>query len=183
MERAIDEAGLENAESDPGLACFLGVMSALAGRHDDAVRRLDPLSGLGDVPTFGGCEKSEINAWQALAWSLQQTGETGRADALLDEVERHAAELREVGIFERSDQLFDLARNAALLQQPDLAIERLERAIEAGWRNAYVERHDPRWGAVREDPRFHALMDRVREDVDAQRAEVARIEAERQAAD
>ena len=57
-------------------------------------------------------------------------------------------------------------------------LDRLERALRAGWRQYYVMRHDPRWAALADNPRYRALMAEVKADVDRQRAEVERIDAE-----
>jgi hypothetical protein len=60
----------------------------------------------------------------------------------------------------------------------DLALERLEQAVEAGWRQYYINMHDPRWSTLTDDPRYQALMAEVKADVDRQRAEVERIDAQ-----
>ena len=50
-----------------------------------------------------------------------------------------------------------------------LAMERLERAVDAGWRNYYIRHHDPRWASVQDHSRYVALMATVKADIDRQR--------------
>ena len=47
-----------------------------------------------------------------------------------------------------------------------------------GWRDYYVQHHDPRWAPLIDNPRYQALMAEVKADVDRQRAEVERMDAE-----
>lgn len=58
------------------------------------------------------------------------------------------------------------------------ALERLRAAVDAGWRGYYRAIHDPRWEFVRDDPRFASLKARVKTDVERQREDVERREAE-----
>jgi hypothetical protein len=73
---------------------------------------------------------------------------------------------------------YRFALNALLAGSFDLALERLQRATEAGWRDYYMAHNDPRWRTVAGDARYLALMAAVKADVDAQRAEVERQDAE-----
>lgn len=56
------------------------------------------------------------------------------------------------------------------------ALDGLELAIEAGWRGYYVKERDPYWASGAKDPRYRALMAKVKADVDRQRAEVQRVD-------
>jgi hypothetical protein len=69
------------------------------------------------------------------------------------------------------------AQTAVLVGDKDLAILRLGQAVEAGWRDYYSLSNDPRWKSVADDPRFKRLMATVKADVDAQRAQLERVEA------
>jgi hypothetical protein len=60
----------------------------------------------------------------------------------------------------------------------ELALDRLEQAVRAGWREYYIRQHDPRWAALKDNPRYQALMAEVKADVDRQRAEVEHIDAQ-----
>jgi len=59
-----------------------------------------------------------------------------------------------------------------LLDHHDDALDRLQRAIDAGWRDYYLRFHDPRWNALRDNPRYQAMMEMVKADVDRQREAV-----------
>ena len=151
-----------------------GVLLALAGDHAAAKQVMAPLE---DRPADLG-DGSEISARQALAWSYSVTGRNDKAVGLLQELDRLMSDVASNGTMHRSEQLFAYARNAALLGQADLALDRLQRAVDAGWRDYYVDQHDPRWGALKGDARYQALMAEVKADVERQRAEVARLEAD-----
>jgi len=60
----------------------------------------------------------------------------------------------------------------------DEALAWLERAVAAGWREYYLRLNDPYWAAVEDNPRFRAQMELVRKDIDRQRTEIARIDAD-----
>ena len=56
------------------------------------------------------------------------------------------------------------------------ALDGLEQAIQAGWREYYLQEHDPYWASIANHPRYRTLMAKVKADVDRQRAEVQRAE-------
>ncbi len=58
-----------------------------------------------------------------------------------------------------------------------MALDWLERAVAAGWRDYYLRQNDPYWASLADDPRFRAQMEIVRKDIERQRAEIARIDA------
>ena len=85
----------------------------------------------------------------------------------------------ELGRLHESNDLYFFARNALLLGDHELALARLEEAVAAGWRDYYIHQPDPRWADMQDNPGYTALMARVKQDVDRQRAEVERIDAEK----
>ena len=143
---------------------MLGVLEALAGDHSAAIERL---SSLGDVQGMSG--PGGVDAVQALAWAYAKTGQADRSEPLL--LERQGTLF-----FHMHDVPYGYALNAALRGEDEQALDRLEAIIESGWRTYYVQHHDPRWGALRNDPRFQALMEKVKADVDRQRAELEAME-------
>ena len=65
----------------------------------------------------------------------------------------------------KSDILFFFALNTMLMGDHDLALDRFEMAVAAGWRDYYIHHHDPRWAAFKDNPRYQALMGEVKADV------------------
>ena len=57
----------------------------------------------------------------------------------------------------------------ALVGDSNGALAELQRAYDAGWRDYGIAAIDPMLAALRDDPRFRALVDRARADVAAQR--------------
>ncbi|MFC1702015.1 hypothetical protein ACFL1J_04645 [Pseudomonadota bacterium] len=96
---------------------------------------------------------------------------------LLEIVEQWFAQKNSSVAMVKSTQLYEAARNAVLMGNKELALNRLEQAVTAGWRAYYINKHDPRWDALKDDPRYQALMAQVQADVDRQRTEVERIDA------
>src|SRR6185295_2912794 len=71
-----------------------------------------------------------------------------------------------------------LCAEAALLRgDRNQALTLFERAMAAGWRDYYLREHDVYWASVANDPRYRALMAKVKADVDRQAAEIAKIDA------
>lgn len=149
---------------------FYGYFLAMAGDYEEAVEVLQsryegtPVQ-LGDL---------ELDARHSLALALIGVGEEQRARALLQSIELAAADQRELDP-ERNPFAYWLARNAALLGEKDLALERMRRAIDTGWRGYYTDSHDPRLSSIADDPRFKTMMAEVKADVDRQRAEVEAV--------
>jgi TolB-like protein len=159
----------------PGWRRF-GELQALAADYDGAVATLAP--GLRrDAPIIGA---TDLDVWghQHLAWAYISLGAPDEARWMLDRIEQEFEDADSAGRLHGSESLYLFAQNALLLGDTDLALDRLERAIEAGWRFYYVSHHDPRWQSLADDPRFLSLMERVKADVDRQRIEVEKIDAE-----
>lgn len=66
---------------------------------------------------------------------------------------------------------------ALLSGDVDEALDLVEGALTAGWRDYYLRQGGPYWAVLEEDPRFRAQMRIARRDIDRQRAEVERIDA------
>ena len=159
-------------------ALYYGDTQALSGDFDGAIRTLEPLIGPPESIKVGEFHWSTVDILHSLAWSYQQVGIPDEARALLEEIEEQVEAIKQRGFMHGSNNLFFSARNALLLGNIDLAVSRLEQAIEAGWRDYYIQRPDPRWSALADNPRYQALMAEVKADVDRQRAEVERQDAE-----
>ncbi len=93
-------------------------------------------------------------------------------------IEEHFRRIERDGRLHRSAELFEYARNQALLGDAAGALDLLEQAADAGWRGYHAIRSDPRWAPLREEPRFQGVLERIKADIDAQRAQVEAIDAE-----
>src|SRR5690606_36089762 len=102
------------------------------------------------------------------AYVLQKRGETSRASSLTAEAERYARE-RIAGGDDSPVQRVELAATAALRGETDPALEWLEQAFEAGYRDYGALECDPIFRPLGGDPRFIDLLDRIRGDVQMQR--------------
>jgi len=154
-------------------ASFHGFYLAMAGEYQEAVEELESAYEGGQFIADG----EEIDGRQALAFSLIEMGEKERAQTILQAIEQGASGSQGEGR-DRNPLVYWLARNAALLGERDVALERLRKAIDTGWRGYYINDHDPRWDSLKDDHRFRAMMAEVKADLDRQRLEVERLDAE-----
>jgi tetratricopeptide (TPR) repeat protein len=116
-------------------------------------------------------------------WYVSSTARARYARLLLDQTRAAEAEpliriaeekaRSAVGRGSRPFDWIELAGVQALRRDADGAIESLERAYEYGARGYGFLDPDPMFAAVRSDPRFRALMNRMRDDVAAQRQRAA----------
>jgi len=182
--QAVEELGQARAANGislsqlPGdVVFFYGICQALASDYSGSIEtlaeRLPSAMDPGVLGTVYG-----VDAYQALAWAHSQSGMPGESRQRLETVEQgFSRDHDSVGLV-RSADLYAAARNAVLMGDNELALERLERAISAGWRDYYIQRHDPRWSALAVDPHYQLLMEKVKADVDRQREEVEKVDAE-----
>jgi TolB-like protein/predicted Zn-dependent protease len=152
-----------------------GELQAQAGDFDGALATLEPWLQQTDINARGTTGEMPSHA---LAWAYRETGRGEEAEKILGAIERHFASYEAQNLLHSSDDLFNYAQNALLLGNHDTAIDRLERAVDAGWREYLIRRHDPRWAPLQNHPRYVSLMQRVMADVERQRAKVERIDAE-----
>jgi len=168
--------GMTLSDLTPWLESHMGRLQALAGDHVGAVATLAPL--LTDSGADGDFDDEEVEARWALAWSYVQLGAPDRAEQLLRPLKDRQQKMREQGLAHSSNALFATAQTALQLGAETLALDRFEAAVRAGWRQYYKYHHNPIWSTVADNPRYQALMAEVKADVDRQRAEVERIDAE-----
>ncbi len=62
--------------------------------------------------------------------------------------------------------------NTLLLGDAPRALEQLEKAEQSGWRRYQAVLRDPRWAALRDEPRFQAIVARSKADIALQRERV-----------
>jgi TolB-like protein/Tfp pilus assembly protein PilF len=174
LEQSLAERNVDLEKEQPVFTWFLGSAHALAGDYSGAIALLRP--------QFEGRpatnDEWELDARLALAWAYLETGADAEATALLEELESVYATERAAGTEPGNPHLYFYAQNAALLGETELALDRLERAIELGWREAIINRHDPRMASLWDNPRYQTLIAWVESDVARQRAEIEAMDAE-----
>lgn len=154
---------------------FLALYYALAANYDQAIAVAEPaLHGVTvDLEAGWG-----LTGFEALAWAYLQSGREHEANTILRQIDRAYADVDADGRLHNSDALYLYATNAVVMNEPGLALERLQRAVQAGWRQYEINRHDPRWAPLHGHPRYQGLVQRVVADVKRQREQVERIDAD-----
>lgn len=147
------------------LGCNYGYLAALAGEYSEAINLIH-----GTDKTSDGCDFHNYDANLALVWSYLHSGETGKAESTLQKTSQLFMERDRIGHLKRSNDLYHYALTALLLDDNEAALERLQRAIDAGWREYYLHRYDPRWSALHDEPQYIEMMEWVKADVDRQAA-------------
>jgi hypothetical protein len=102
------------------------------------------------------------------AYALHKRGDSARSKLLAAEAERYARDRIAAGD-DRPEQRVELAAAAALRGETDTALEWLERAFEAGYRDYGFLERDPIFRPLSRDAGFGRVLDRTRRDVQAQR--------------
>jgi TolB-like protein/Tfp pilus assembly protein PilF len=181
LQRVLTEQGLALRDLPFMMVRWLGVLPGLAGRCDESIDLLEPAlypERPDKLPAYDFNDESSRDALHLLAWCQQQTGNEARAKEILQHGENLVAERIEQGEQPLSGVQFFHARNAAMLNDIDLAVARLEGAIAAGWRSLNLHAREPFWAKLRADTRAAALLQKVRDDISRQRAQVEAMDAE-----
>jgi TolB-like protein/DNA-binding winged helix-turn-helix (wHTH) protein/tetratricopeptide (TPR) repeat protein len=134
---------------------LMGRVAAFSGDPASAVTRLAPYFPprvLRQGPGAGGLQ---WDTWLTYVWALQQRGETTRAR---NELEAFQRTVFPSGVpAEAPPDIYYLAALAAALGgDADGALAQLDAALARGWNDAALMRHDPRWGALADNPRVMA---------------------------
>jgi TolB-like protein/DNA-binding winged helix-turn-helix (wHTH) protein/tetratricopeptide (TPR) repeat protein len=177
FRETLDEAGLEIGRIPRRLTYVYGELQALAGEYEGAIATLEPLI---DPATVNfNISLLEGDALHALAWTWMKTGAHDKAGALLRPADKRFRQWQAAGRLRHfSEGLAYFARKTLLLGDVELALELLDQAVEAGWREYYVKIRDPRWASVDAEPGFKSIMARVKSDIDQQRARMEQVDAE-----
>ncbi len=173
---AMARQGQSLEDANRYIRLWWGLLQSLAGDHLGAIEALEPFARVARGMAFG--DPVDSDAIYALVWSLQQAGRPEEAQDILTAIEQAIAEYESEVEFPDSERVFFNALAALLGGDRDLAIARLERAVDIGWSDYYLWRHDPRLALLADEPRFRQVMAAVRAKVDEQRVEVERIDAE-----
>ena len=176
FKATLQERGKAIGQESVNVRWSYGAVLARAGLHAEAIAVLEPL--VGAEPSLQQPKPTpQLDAAHALAWSYLHMGARAKGEALLAKLWALCqAELPAVPSPD-SDLLHYCAETALLREDRDQALELLERAVAAGWREYYLREHDPYWASLRNDSRYRALMARVKADVNRQAAEIARVDA------
>jgi hypothetical protein len=174
----LEEHELEIAELPLEFKLNFGTLQALSGSYEDAIGTLEPLTDSGKPLRLLPGAVYEINALQALAWAHRGSGNPKAAATILDDLESGFLQEQAAGRLHSSHMRYRFALNALLAGSVDLALDRLEQAIDAGWRDYYMVHNDPRWRQIAGNYRYLELMAAVKADLHAERAEVERQDAE-----
>jgi len=173
---ALSERRMTFADLDGVERLIAGVDLARDGDYAAAIEALEPVVDA-EFPDRAAIPGSFIHGAHALAWSYLHTGADAKAERLLATEARECSALRADGRLRNSFDLHRCAQTELLRDNVEQALAGLEKAIEAGWSEYYLHERDPLWASVASDPRYRALMAKVKTDVDRQRAEVRRIDA------
>jgi TolB-like protein len=167
--RGRDQQALERMRSimarDPGNDEGQGhraELAALTGAPD-AESLLAPL--VADQATARPTIWTSPESFRALlGLVLHQRGQRARAAALWNEaLAADSADLARG--HDNPDRPMEIAAIHAVRGETAAALEWLERAYEAGWRDYRVTRRDPFFVGLKEEPRFRALLARMESDV------------------
>jgi TolB-like protein len=176
FRRALDAGGIGIENRPDYIRSLYGVLLARAGEHAAAIEVLEPLippdAQPGELQFFGPYDDGQ----HALAWAYLGSGRDAKAEALLSSLWKACQDWHAVA-HAPSGEFHYCAETALLRDDRDQALALFERAVAAGWRDYYLREHDVYWASVANDPRYRALMAKVKANVDRQAAEIARIDA------
>jgi len=161
----------------PGdLQLISGALLARAGEHAAAIAFLKPL-----VDPASPAETYTADFWRnglhALAWAYRKTGADEKAAPLLESAAQWCDDERAASRLRGGLALHRCAETELLRGNTDGALAEFEQAVAAGWRDYYHRQNDPYWLAVQDRPAYRMLIEKVKADIDRQRAEVQRIDA------
>jgi tetratricopeptide (TPR) repeat protein len=176
LRESLAERQLTIAELGTPFRHSAGVYLARGGDYAAAIKVLEPLFDLDAPATVRHGGAPFLHSPHALAWAYLRTGAQDKAERLLA-LEARNCEKDLARAVRVNSRLYECAEIEVLRGNLDQALAGLQRAVDAGWREYYLREREPYWAAVAHEPRYRQLMERVKADVDRQRAEVERIDA------
>ncbi len=174
--QAAARAMLEHYPRNWGSLRFLRDADIAAGRSEVARARYARAYRELTEPEIPDVNVTNYPVAVDLALVLQLTGETDRAEDLLDGSLEVMESLSRLGV---NGYWLNDVRALTLKQQPELALERLREAIDDGWRFQvwYHMDLDPNLDSIRSTEEFIELNARLRADLEAQAQHVRDMKA------
>jgi tetratricopeptide (TPR) repeat protein len=177
-DRILDSRQLSPSDLPTMFTLNHGTAQAMAGEYAEAIGILAQTLSLDSSGEGGLGDTGAYDSFQTYAWALMMTGDTGDAKEIIAAMEDLFQDKKSQGLLHSSEMRFYFAQNALLAGDMEATLDRLQLAVDAGWRDYYLLLHDPRWESMRDNPRFMDMMDAVRDDIEAQRADMEVFEAE-----
>lgn len=168
---AMKDADLRLGELPDPLQAQFGATLALAGDFEPAIEILESLGAVAQ-PLRALPGETDLNVRHALAWAWLNSGQPDRARSLLTTMQEVFRRYDDSGALEIGWSRLAYARNQLLLGERRRALDLFEQAERAGWRDYWHVERDPRWEVARGDPRYQAVMARVKSSIDTQRANI-----------
>ena len=152
---------------------LVGYFLAMNGELDEAMQIYEPMiPDAREEINFIGFDVVGAELFGTLMWTLLQVGHDERASYLIGETVRGHDYLVASGqagnphFMEKAALLFTLKGDL------EEALKWLDEAVDAGWREYYVVRHDPRWQELLQLPEAQALMSEAKADLERQAARI-----------
>lgn len=122
----------------------------------------DPLERAELLLTELNPESKTEEEWGRLGWARKLLGRDSQESAIAWDRARDIVSRRAIpgGI---AGELYNLACYLSLLGDKDKALETLDSAVHAGWRDAGWTAHDDDFGNIKDDPRFTDLIVKMRQ--------------------
>jgi len=155
------------AESDRAALMLAGFAMLRAQQPKDAVALLTVAAG---DPEQLATHPSRMNAASLLLVALQRDNQADEATRWSSALE-HASGQWLANAGDNPDLRYIAAQRAAMLGEPERALDLLESAVERGYRERWLLRYDPRLGGLVEFPRVQALVRSIDEEYSTLRSE------------
>jgi tetratricopeptide (TPR) repeat protein len=164
--RFIAEAG-GNPRDLPGwMVMSLGGGHAIAGKADAAIALLEPIMERKPDPRLIDAQNDlALEFRQLLAHAYQQQGRAADAEDQLAAIDVALQSAWDQGFGRNPTAIARWAVNDSMRGRRESARTRLQQAVDSGWREIAMVRHDPRWASLRDDPEAGAVLQRVDADV------------------
>ena len=171
------EAHSEDEELTPWSRQMMGAIAFENGDMHETVRYLEPLYEPGWILYNGpGGFRDQFPPAHRLVIALRELDRQDDADRVLSELWQHQMEYRSGRTAVLSTNLIEEAVTYALMGNEETAIERLQEAVDAGWRDYYMYTGSSRFRVIDELEGSAEVVDAMRQDLSVQRDRVIATE-------